>query len=70
MVWSYTKKTNNALIRKSDAIHVEVNDRGRGRPKLIWVEIIKKDLIWYGLTDIIALERVDWQNMIHVANPK
>ena len=68
MVWSYTKKTTNAW--KSDAIHIEGNSRGRGRPKLIWIEIIKKDLVWCGLTNIMALDRVEWRNRIHVADPK
>ena len=48
----------------------EGNARGRGRPKLTWVEIIKKDLVWCGLIDIIALDRVAWRNRIHVADPK
>ena len=30
----------------------------------------KKDLIWCGLTDIMVLDRVEWRNMIHVADPK
>ena len=46
----------NAPVRKSDAIDIEGNVRGRGRPKLTWVEIIKKDLVWCGLTDIMALD--------------
>ena len=36
----------NAPVWKSDAIHFEGNARGRGRPKLTWVEIIKKT--WFG----------------------
>ena len=60
----------NAPVRKSDAIHIEDNAKGRGRPKLAWIVIIKKYLIWYGLTDIIALDRVEWRNRIHVADPK
>ena len=35
----------NALVRKSDAIHIKGNTREQGRPKLIWVELIKKDLV-------------------------
>ena len=57
-------------IRKSDTIHIEGNAKGRGRPKLTWVEIIKKDLVWCGLIDIMTLDRVEWQKMIHVADPK
>ena len=60
----------NAPVKKSYAIHIEGNARGRGRPKLTWVEIIKKDLVWCGLTDIMTLDRVEWQQRIHVADPK
>ena len=49
----------NAPVRKSDAIHIKGNARGRGRPKLTWPEIIKKDLVWCGLTDIMAPDRVE-----------
>ena len=52
----------NVPIRKNDIIHIESNARGRGRPKLTWVEIIKKDLVWCSLIDIMALDRVEWQN--------
>ena len=52
------RRTINTPIRKSDAIHIEANARGRGRPKLTWVEIIKKNLVLYGLTDIMAVDRV------------
>ena len=45
----------NAPVRKSDVIHIEDNIRGRRRPKLTLV--IKKDLLYCGLTDIMALNR-------------
>ena len=52
------RRPTNASVRKSDVIHIEGNARGRGRPKVTWIEIIKKDLVWCGLTDIMALDRV------------
>ena len=64
------KRLINASVRKSDAIHIEGNARGRGGPKLTRVEIIKKDFVWCGLTDIMALDRVEWRKRIHVADPK
>ena len=50
----------NAPVRRSGAIHIDGNAKGRGRPNLTWVEIIKKDLVWCGLTDIMILDRVEW----------
>ena len=43
--------------------------RGRGRPKLTWVEAIKGDLKgWYILKDL-ALDRSAWKTAIHVPEP-
>ena len=53
------RRPTNASVRKSDAIHIEGNARGRGRSKLTYVEITKKDLVWCSLTDIITLDRVE-----------
>ena len=64
------RRPTNAPFNKSDAIHIEGNVRGRERPKLTWIEIIKKDLVWCSLTDIMALDRVEWRNRIHVADHK
>ena len=50
----------NAPVRKSDAIHIEGNAKGRERPKLTWAEIIKKNLICCGLTSIMVLDRAEW----------
>ena len=58
--FGHIQRPTNAPVRKSDAIHIEGNARGRGRPKLTWIEIIKKYLVWCGLTDIMALDRVEW----------
>ena len=42
--------------------------RGRGRPKLTWVEAIKGDLKGYILKDL-ALDRSAWKTAIHVPEP-
>ena len=40
--------------------------RGRGRPKLIWVEAIKGDLKGWNIPKDLALDRSDWKTAIHV----
>ena len=40
----------NALVRKSELIQVERIKKGRGRPKITLVEVIKKDLITKNMT--------------------
>ena len=60
----------SAPVRKSDLINIDGSARGRGRPKLTWWDIIRKDMISCGLSEEIALNRAEWKNRIHVADPK
>ena len=43
--------------------------RGRGRPKLTWVEAIKGDLKGWNIPKDLALDRSAWKKAIHVPNP-
>ena len=43
--------------------------RGRGRPKLIWVEAIKGDLKGWNIPKDLALDRSVWKIAIHVPEP-
>ena len=43
--------------------------RGRGRPKLNWVEAIKGDLKGWNIPKDLALDRSAWKTTIHVPEP-
>ena len=43
--------------------------RGRGRPKLTWVETIKEDLKGWNISKDLALDRSAWKTAIHVPEP-
>ena len=43
--------------------------RGRGRPKLTWVEAIKGDLKGRNISKDLALDRGAWKTAIHVPKP-
>ena len=43
--------------------------RGRGRPKLTWVETIKGDLKGWNIPKDLALDRSAWKTAIHVPEP-
>ena len=43
--------------------------RGRGRPKLTWVETIKGDLKGCNIPKDLALDRSAWKIAIHVPEP-
>ena len=60
----------DAPVRKSDLVSIDGNTRGRGRPKLTWWGIIKKDMMSRGLNEDLSLEKMEWKNRIHVADPK
>ena len=43
--------------------------RGRGRPKLTWVESVKRDLKDWNISKEIALDRRAWRLAINVPEP-
>ena len=55
-----------ALVKKSDLLIIYSNDRGRGRLKLTWIEIIKKDITIYNLSADRDLDRAEWKKQIYV----
>ena len=63
------RRPMDAPVRKSDLVSID-NTRGRGSPKLTLWDIIKKDMMSCGLTEDIALDKMEWKNRIRVADPK
>ena len=43
--------------------------RGRGRPKLTWDELVKRDLKIWNISKEIALDRSAWRLAINVPEP-
>jgi hypothetical protein len=41
-------------------------DRGRGRFKKIWMEVIKRDISLLDLDESITVDRNKWKERIHV----
>ena len=64
------RRPMTAPMRRSETIQVEGAKRTRGRPKLTWVEVVKRDMAACNLTVDRALNRAEWRNKIRVANPK
>ena len=59
-----------AAVRRSETMQVEGARRTRGRPKLTWVEVVRRDMAACNLTTDMALNRAEWRNRIRVADPK
>lgn len=55
-------------MQRVGLIHVE-GKRGRGSLKIIWDEIVRKDLILLHLSKSVALNRAAWSKKTHVAKP-
>ena len=64
------RRVINAPVRKSELIQVEGMKKGRGRPKIILVQVIKKDMTIKEVTKSMTIDRVEWRNRIHMADPK
>ena len=64
------RRPMTAPVRRSETIQIEGARRTRGRPKLTWVEVVKRDMAACNLTADKALNRAEWRNRIHVADPK
>jgi hypothetical protein len=63
------RRPTDAAVRRVDQLEGEIVRRGRGRPKISWGEVIRKDLIARDLDDSLALHRTEWRREIRVAEP-
>jgi hypothetical protein len=63
------RRPSVAPIRRCDLIQVDKGRRTRGRPKMRWLDIVKKDLNILNLNTNMAMDRVQWRNRIRVADP-
>ena len=56
-------------VRSGFLERVDNVKRGRGRPKLTWVESVKRDLKDWNISKEIALDRSAWRLAINVTEP-
>ena len=54
----------NGVLERVDNVK-----RGRGRPKLAWDELVKRDLKDWNISNEIALDRSAWRLAINVPEP-
>ena len=50
-------------------MQVDGPPRGRGRPKRMWIKVVKIDMKKYNLSENLAQDKLEWRNIIHVADP-
>lgn len=50
-------------------MHIKRNKDG-GRPKIVYNEVVRKDMIMLFLSKNVTLNRVEWKKRIHITKPK
>ena len=63
------RRPPEAPVRNGVLELVDNVKRGRGRPKLTWVESVKRDLKDWNISKEIALDRSVWRLAINVPEP-
>ena len=58
------RRSVSAPMRRCEAIHLLDCRRGRGRPKMSWDGVIRRDMKSLGLTEDMAQDRNIWQSRI------
>ena len=59
---------NNVLVKKSELIKLKQWKKGRRRPKITLVEVVKNDVLIKEVTKSIALDEIEWWKIIHVVD--
>ena len=63
------RRPPEAPVRIGVLERVDNVKRGRGRPKLTWDELVKRDLKNWNISKEIALDRSAWRLAINVPEP-
>ena len=62
------KGSIHASVKKSDLIQVDRMKRGKERPKITLVEIVKMNILVKEVTKNMILDRIEWWRKIHVVD--
>ena len=63
------RKPTDAPVRRVECINLGQVKRAQGRPKKIWMEVIRQNIEAKGLSEGILLDRNEWRKLIHVPDP-
>ncbi|KAL7204554.1 hypothetical protein ACSBR2_017596 [Camellia fascicularis] len=63
------RRSTDAVVKRCNAVMVDGSVRGRYRPRLTLVSVVKKDMDLLNLTNEMTFDRAAWRKMIHVADP-
>ena len=60
------RRPTDAPVRRVERIKLGQVKRAQGRPKKIWMEVIRQDIEAKDLSEGILLDRNEWRKLIHV----
>ena len=60
------RRPMDAPIRRVEKIDIEQGKKLRGRPKMTWMEVVKKDMKLLKLKERIVTDKNIWRRRIHV----
>ena len=69
MVWHVLRREINELVRKSELIQVEGTKKGKRRPKITLIEVIKNNMSIKEVIERLTLDKIKWRKRIHITNP-
>ena len=56
----------DAPVRRMEKIDIVQGKKLTGRPKMTWMEVVKKDMKLLELEERMVADRKDWRKRIHV----
>ena len=56
----------DAAVRRMEKIDIEQGKKLRGRPKMTWKEVVKKDMKLLELEERIVADKNYWRRRIHL----
>ena len=62
-------RPTDAPVQRVERIKLRQVKRAQGRPKKIWMEVLRQDIEAKGLSEGILLDRIEWKKLIHVSDP-
>jgi hypothetical protein len=62
------RRPEEAPVMRIEGWRYDRLNKGKGRPKKIWIEVIKRDMFLLDLDESMTMNKNKWKEMIHLDN--